>query len=57
MKYNISIVFLVLSFFAQAQNYESDALRFSFNNYSGNARFVGAGGAFSSVGADISNLS
>lgn len=42
---------------AEAQNYESDALKFSMQNYSGSARYTALGGAFSSVGADISNLS
>lgn len=53
--------FLILStllvFMVEAQNYESDALRFSMQNFSGSARFTALGGAFSSVGADISNLS
>ena len=40
-----------------SQNYEADILRFSHNNYSGTARFVALGGAFSSVGSDISNIS
>ncbi len=53
--------FLILSsffvFLVEAQNYESDALKFSMQNYSGSARYTALGGAFSSVGADISNLS
>jgi long-subunit fatty acid transport protein len=40
-----------------AQSYEGDILRFSSHNFSGNARFVAVGGAFTSVGADLSNLS
>ena len=38
-------------------NYESDILRFSDNKFAGTARFIGVGGAFSSVGADMSNFS
>jgi long-subunit fatty acid transport protein len=41
----------------RSQNYDADILRFSSNNYSGNARFMAVGGAFSSVGSDISNFS
>ncbi len=40
-----------------AQGYEADILRFSFNNYAGSARYVALGGAFSSIGADLSNFS
>lgn len=39
-----------------AQN-AADALRFSYLNPSGTARYVGAGGAFSALGADFSMLS
>jgi len=53
------IVTVAFTFFGQAyaQSYEADILRFSSNNYSGTARFIGVGGAFTSVGADMSNFS
>lgn len=41
----------------KSQSYELDAIRFSTHNYFGTARFMAVGGAFSSVGADFSNLS
>lgn len=53
------ILVLVVLFcvnFSYAQN-ESDALRYSFLNYSGTSRFMGTGGALSSLGADISAIS
>lgn len=52
-----SFILGFLSLIASSQNYELDAIRFSTNNFLGTARFVAVGGAFSSVGADFSNLS
>ena len=48
---------LLLGFAAAsvAQN-DIDAFRFSQYDYEGTARFMGAGGAFSSVGAEFSAL-
>ncbi|PKP28256.1 MAG: hypothetical protein CVU02_01475 [Bacteroidetes bacterium HGW-Bacteroidetes-19] len=55
-----NILLLVVAFFTMnvmiAQN-EIDALRFSRTEWSGTARFIGAGGAFGAVGADFSALS
>lgn len=52
------IIGLVLfaSSITSAQGYEADILRFSSRNYAGSARFIAVGGAFSSVGADMSNF-
>ena len=48
---------LMLNIFgALGQSYESDILRYSTNNYAGSARYIAVGGAFSSVGADMSNF-
>ncbi len=49
------LVFLAVST-SYAQN-ETDALRYSFINYNGTARFNAMGGAFGALGADISALS
>lgn len=46
---------MMFGFVAMAQN-DIDALRFSQINYSGTARFMGAGGAFGSIGGDYSAL-
>lgn len=48
--FGISIASLVY-----AQN-ETDALRYSFLNYSGTARFTGLGGAMGALGADMSAI-
>lgn len=55
---NIILIFtlLCLGNLTFAQN-ELDALRFSRTEWSGTARFIGAGGAFGAVGADFSALS
>lgn len=54
----LSFLFTFFCLFAlNAQLYEADALRFSQHNTYGTARFMAVGGAFSSVGADFSNLS
>ncbi len=47
------LLVLVLSYNTQAQN-EEDALRYSFDEVSGSARFTGMSGAFSSLGGDMS---
>lgn len=55
------VLFLIITFFycfsLKAQLYEADALRFAQHNTYGTSRFMALGGAFSSVGADFSNLS
>lgn len=56
LKFFIVAVFAFLSSSTIAQDYEADILRFSANNYAGSARFIAAGGAFSSIGADMSNF-
>lgn len=60
-KLNLTIIFtfltLLLSIPATAQNYETDAIHIATENYAGSARFTALSGAFSSVGADLSNLS
>ena len=58
MKKIFSVAIIFMSIFSiKSQNYELDAIRFSTNNFLGTAWFVAVGGAFSSVGADFSNLS
>lgn len=52
----IGVSFIALYSQGFAQSYEADILRFSSNNYTGTARFIGVGGAFTSVGADMSNF-
>lgn len=54
--YTILVGLFILNF-GNAQSYEGDILRFSSHNFSGNARFLAVGGAFTSVGADLSNVS
>jgi len=49
--------FLTLLLFPVAAQNVSDALRFSFFEYGGTARFIGTGGAMSAMGADVSNAS
>ena len=58
MKNIKSIAFLLLltSFSASAQN-EMDALRYSFSEPGGTARFSSMGGAFGALGGDFSSLS
>lgn len=46
---------IAMTFAAMAQN-DVDAFRFSQVNWSGTARFMGAGGAFGSIGGDYSSL-
>ncbi|MDD3878264.1 MAG: hypothetical protein PHT69_16720 [Bacteroidales bacterium] len=52
----ITLAFVLLSIYSYGQN-EIDALRYSFINYGGTARYVGMGGAFGALGADFSTLS
>lgn len=57
MKKTFAFIFTVLlsaSLFAQN---ETDALRYSFINYGGTARFSGLSGAYGAVGADFTSLS
>lgn len=55
-KNSLILIALFLSSVILAQNYEDDALKYSQMDLYATARSVGAGGAFSSVGADISNV-
>lgn len=58
MKKIFSVAIMFMSIFSiKSQDYELDAIRFSTHNFFGTARFMAVGGAFSSVGADFSNLS
>lgn len=57
VKIFLSFLVAIASMQLAAQGYEADILRFSTNNYSGSARFTATGGAFGSVGSDISNFS
>ncbi len=50
-----AILLLATVIIAVAQN-DIDAFRFSHSDYEGTARFMGAGGAFSAVGAEFSAL-
>ena len=54
-KYFILFATVLLSVTVMAQN-DVDAFRFSQVNWSGTARFMGAGGAFGSIGGDFSAL-
>jgi len=51
IKFLVALMFLTGALYAQN---ETDALRYSQLNYSGTARYNGAGGAFGALGADIS---
>jgi len=53
----LSFSFLILSNNAFSQNYEQDALRFSQAVLGGSSRIQGLGGAQTSLGGDISNVS
>ena len=56
MKKSLTLILLLsLAINALAQN-EIDALRYSFTNYEGTARFTGLGGAFGSIGSDVSAI-
>ena len=54
----IYIIFMgiLLANFAYSQN-ETDALRYSYLNYNGTARYSGLGGAMGALGADMSAIS
>lgn len=56
MKKSIFIfIGIVMAGFSFGQN-EQDALRYSFLNYQGTARFAGLGGAMGALGADMSSI-
>lgn len=46
---------ILLANFSYSQN-ETDALRYSYLNYNGTARFAGLGGAMGALGADMSSI-
>jgi len=57
MKRSLIILFLVLTVFAGAKSQNiDDALRYSRIFYNGSARFNAMGGAFTSLGADLSSI-
>ena len=51
-----TLIGISMALFAYSQN-ETDALRYSFLNYTGTARFNGLGGAMGALGADMSAIS
>ncbi|MEN8929339.1 MAG: outer membrane protein transport protein [Flavobacteriales bacterium] len=55
-RYSLIFIGIVMAFSANAQN-ETDALRYSYLNYNGTARFAGLGGAMGALGADMSAIS
>jgi len=57
MKKYLFLILLIIGAtnIGSAQN-EIDALRYSFTNYEGTARFMGVGGAFGSLGGDVSSI-
>lgn len=59
MKKTIYILSIVLISFnlSYSQQYVDNAFKFSNNDYSGTARFVGMGGAFGALGGDFSAIS
>lgn len=57
MKRYLFIFFgILMAFSANSQN-ETDALRYSYLNYNGTARYAGLGGAMGALGADMSAIS
>ncbi len=52
-KYLISLLILCVGHTNVKGQNEVDALRYSFTNYYGTARFMGVGGAMSAIGADL----
>jgi hypothetical protein len=54
MKFIFAIVFGGLLSSTYAQSYTEELLKYSLTDVNGTARSIGAGGAFSSVGADLS---
>jgi len=54
MKFIISLCLITVSFLPVFSQNQEDALRYSMLSTVGTARFAGAGGAFGSLGADIS---
>lgn len=59
MIFNRKIMTLLVSAYlcvnVNAQSYPQELLRYSMNDINGTARSIGVGGAFSTVGADLSN--
>lgn len=55
MKHTLIIYLFICSITGVAQVYDVDALKFSRLQTAGTARAIGAGGAFGSVGADLSS--
>ena len=55
LKYKILPLLIFIIFSMKAQN-EEDALRYSNVFFGGTARYMGVGGAFGALGADISVL-
>lgn len=53
----LSLAFLLLAPITNYAQNETDALRYSWQHMGGTARYVGLGGAFGAVGADIGTLS
>lgn len=53
----IAFVVFILGKNSYAQSYDNDALRYSQSDLGTTARAIGAGGAFSAVGADMSSVS
>lgn len=60
-RYLLPALFLLSGYLTYAQDaneiYVTDALRYSYLQPGGTARFIGAGGAFGALGADFSTLS
>lgn len=54
-KITVLLASACLSTIVNAQSYPQELLRYSMNDINGTARSIGAGGAFSTVGADLSN--
>lgn len=56
MKYKLSLIFILLPITILIAQDISDAVRFARQDLMGTARFTGMGGAFSSLGGDLSAL-
>ena len=55
-RYSFIFFGILMAFSANSQN-ETDALRYSYLNYNGTARYAGLGGAMGALGADMSAIS
>ena len=55
-RYSLIFIGIFMAFSATSQN-EVDALRYSYLNYNGTARYAGLGGAMGALGADMSAIS